>query len=302
MATPMIVIIRNSWIVIWISIEINNLSFTSLKLKKKEYRNEAGLKYFLIQRITSTLFIVIMISTTEKISIIKTMIITIILIKIAAAPMHQWFIEITKTIEVTQLTLAITWQKVIPLLMLIYTNRKIITAFIISTTALGALIQIKIKNSLEIIGASSVFNNGWSIAMTKTSITSLATFTIIYWYTVITTIMIIKKLKTEKFTETWNNQENKWVINTAISNTGRLPPTAGFSAKVWAISTIIKKKLTVISIMLTSITAINLYSYIKIIINNLIKNTPTKIKNKFSNTKITEISIVSILTIIIVSQ
>jgi NADH:ubiquinone oxidoreductase subunit 2 (subunit N) len=194
-----------------------------------------------------------------------------------------------KNIEINSSTVAITWQKLVPLSIAFYLKSSILTLFILITSAAGSLLQIKTKDPLEIIGASSIFNNGWSLMSTKTRTLVFSIFVLIYWSTVWITTITIKKDKILEPTKWKEKPQIKWKLRIVIANIGGFPPTAGFAAKAWLTTNLIKKKTSLLVLLIISATSINLYSYTKIFINSTSGKKANKMwntKDKFKNTKI----------------
>jgi NADH:ubiquinone oxidoreductase subunit 2 (subunit N) len=299
--TPLGVVLTNNWIGIWVIMEINNLSFTSTETKKSKKNKEGMIKYFLVQGISTSVMIASMIIINIRKNFMAALAIIILIIKIATAPIHQWFIEVVKNIETLLATLAITWQKAIPLIVAFYLNRKNIIIFVITTATVGAVIQIKIKNPMEILAASSVFNNGWSMISVKIRGLIATSFLSIYWITVWTATTTLKNtnlLNPKKWKE---KLPKKWEVRISIANIGGFPPTAGFAAKAWLTSAILKKKISPAVLTVISITAINLYSYTKILVNSAAEKKSNKISNPTNKFKIKEIMLTSTACMIIIS-
>jgi NADH:ubiquinone oxidoreductase subunit 2 (subunit N) len=88
------VITRNSWVAIWVGLEVNTLAFCSLYFIKKLYRKnnlENNLKYFIIQSAASAILILFMRiridSPSKRILVVGGTI--SVLIKLAARPFHR---------------------------------------------------------------------------------------------------------------------------------------------------------------------------------------------------------------------
>ena len=80
---------------------------------------ENSMKYFLIQRIGSIIFILsALILSFNYMTIIELLIVISLLIKLGAAPFHGWFVSLAKTININTIFILSTIQKVIPLIIL----------------------------------------------------------------------------------------------------------------------------------------------------------------------------------------
>jgi len=127
--TPLLCISRNSWIIVWITLEINTLAFCGILRiphKKSNKIIECRIKYFIVQSIASGIFIIasIQIKTLYNTTIIQNMVIISLILKIAASPFQEWFVNIRKNIKKYQLTILITWQKLAPIFLILFQKKK----------------------------------------------------------------------------------------------------------------------------------------------------------------------------------
>merc|ERR1712037_441713 len=78
---------------------------------------ENSIKYFLIQRIASIIYIICVLICLIKYNfILETFMITRMMIKLGAAPFHGWFLSLSKSVRLFVLLLISTIQKIIPVL------------------------------------------------------------------------------------------------------------------------------------------------------------------------------------------
>jgi len=92
--------------------------------------------------------------------ILQNIVIASLIIKIAASPFQEWFVNIRKNIKKYQLTLLITWQKLAPIFLILFQTKYLVIAFVILSIRIGSLLQLNKTNMIEIIRYSSVFNLG----------------------------------------------------------------------------------------------------------------------------------------------
>jgi len=139
----------NSWLMIWIILEINTFSFCFLvktERKQKERNTEIRIKYFIIQSLSSALLLGRAVLTKTSLSFIRRNLIRIsLMIKMAAAPFHNWFVLIIKKIGWKIGRLLMTWQKLAPVYLIIFQKKTLIFLIIILTAWIGSIIQINKK-------------------------------------------------------------------------------------------------------------------------------------------------------------
>lgn len=279
--------------VVWRLLEINIISFTAFKTEKtkESSKNETIgiLKYFLIQSLASAIIILIILYSQKKDQKWTTpVIITVLVTKIAAAPIHRWFIDLIKTIRITKSILLITWQKSMPLLVVTATHNNFLWFFVITSAILPTIEILNTLKTLEILALSSVFNNRWLLTRRQLRTTVTLMFTFLYWSAV---ILIMKEMKNRK-SITNRTPSTRTITFTFLANLRSLPPTTGFVAK-WILSIkIIKAGLLTQATTVIAISLVNTYTYIRLCSSNLIENKRRK-KNKKSLNKVALLTSVS---------
>jgi NADH:ubiquinone oxidoreductase subunit 2 (subunit N) len=250
--------VTNRWLIAWICIETNNLSFTIIKINKNTTREEKEgmLKYFLVQAISSASFILLQVINIQlRWNTIKAGAMIIIIVKIAAAPLHSWFIEVVKKIALPSALLAMTWQKLIPLIITINNTCVIIKAFLVRTAVIGTVEITKTKKPKGIIVRSSIFNNRWIIARATVGIKPMSYISAVYWIAVYQTMGLV-------WSEDSSFMKKSMITTTIFCNLGGLPPLPIFWTKLIIVNFIIKinEKITTSILMLLSV--INIYVYL----------------------------------------
>jgi len=270
-------ILRNSWILIWVTLEINTLAFCSiLKNSLKTKIDELRIKYFVIQSVASVLLVrSITISKSPRLTITFLVFLPLasLLVKIAASPFQEWFVGITKNSSLSPAFILITWQKLAPLFLLLYQVKNIIWPFLLLSIILGRVLQIDKILFLEILAYSSVFNLSWMLLAITIRNTLFLVFCLIYWSSVLLVILFLKNSKQKKINASPNSRKEKWILLLVMANLAGLPPLAGFLIK-W----ILIKELTDTSILSLIVTGlvlrrVNFFVYTRSISKVILKNT-----------------------------
>lgn len=306
---------------VWIGLELNLLSFIPIiSIKNNSYSSESSIKYFIIQAIASSILlisIIILIIKSKLISnsIINNSIFIIInsslCLKLGAAPFHFWFPEIIEGINWINRIILITWQKIAPIIIIIYTIKTNIILYIIiilSTLigSIGGLNQIRIR---KILAFSSINHIGWIFRSILINETIWLIYFIVYALISISIILIFNQFKIflikQIFINYRNNKSINFLISINILSLGGLPPFLGFIPK-WIIIQNIRYNILTLILFIIIITLITLFFYIRIIYNNLIiKNNeliyfPININIKLNN-KTNLLSFISIFGLILYS-
>lgn len=290
-----------SWIGIWLGLEINLLSIIPLLNSNKNIiSTESSLKYFITQVIASTLllFAIIMIITKtnsinnlefEKFPIL--ILNTALLTKMGAAPFHFWFPEVIEGLRWINCLIILTWQKIAPIILIIY-NIKIIvflTIIIFFSIIIRGIIGINQTRLRKIIAYSSINHIAWIIS----SIIFIETIWLIYFviYSIITIniILIINKINSFYLKQLISlinlNPTIKIFFILNFLSLGGLPPFLGFFPKWITIQTIVENKITFLPFIIVIITLVTLYFYIRITFRTMLINTNEINWNNFINSK-----------------
>nr|QJX65634.1 NADH dehydrogenase subunit 2 [Hebius optatus] len=270
------------WLMTWVCLEINTLSMTPIISKPNHPRaTEAATKYYLTQTIASTtmLFAATMNAlnssnwemhlTTEPTTTIITL---ALLMKMAAAPFHFWLPEVSQgTTTMTALTV-LTWQKIAPLTILLYTNNKtnitlLLMSAILSITigGLGGLNQTQLR---KLMAFSSITHTGWILAtLTMAPNISLLTFTLYIMTTIpIFLTMNLTSLTTVKDMGTmWSNSPTTMLLLLmTILSLGGLPPMTGFMPKWLILNKMTHLNMTIEALIMATTSLLNLYVYMRL--------------------------------------
>lgn len=247
-----ITVCSNNWISIWIGLEISLLSFTPLILNRNKTRSEAIIKYFIIQRVASSIFLFRVISILIGVSIFNEIILTIaILIRIGSAPFHNWVILVIEPIDYSIMLVILTIQKVPPLFILYQINRKWLVIPIMLGILVGSFSCLNQSSIRKTLGFSSIYNISLLISSIN-RINVTITFLIIYSFILAILVYIVKINRINYINQMIFNEFNPWLkINIWINilSLGGFPPTIGFVSKLMILQLLIVN----IEIVLTSI-------------------------------------------------
>nr|YP_010686225.1 dehydrogenase subunit 2 [Longzhouacris mirabilis]WAX39729.1 dehydrogenase subunit 2 [Longzhouacris mirabilis] len=268
----------NSWLGVWMGLEINLLSFIPMLTKNKNMMmNESSIKYFIVQAMASTmlLFSILLIQSKypmswEKEIIPSMMISSSLLLKIGAAPFHFWFTEIMGVVSWNNCLILMTWQKIAPMMILSYCIQPQLFMFSITILsiiigALGGLNQTSLR---LILAYSSISHLGWMISSLIVSESIWEMYFIVY--SVMSMIMVLLFKQMNLFflnqIQTMNNlnMEIKFMMFVSLLSLGGLPPFLGFLPKWIVIQTLIESSMMTLMTIMVMLTTITLYYYMRI--------------------------------------
>lgn len=284
------------WLTIWVGLELNLIGFLPLiNIKGKSLEAEASIKYFIIQRISSSVLIISsLILYNYNISwysifnhkILSSLILISLILKLGGAPLHFWLPNLTKQITWLILFLILTWQKIAPLFIItLITNISTIILISLLSTLIGSIIILNQTNIQLIITYSSISHLGWILSI----IIINRSLTLIYFinYIIISVpLMYILNIYTNNYlyTLTQKNKINKLIIPSLILSLAGLPPLLGFISKLLILISLIQINFIIITLLLFVGALISLFFYLNITLITTIKSyflfeDPTILKN-----------------------
>lgn len=281
-----IAISSNQWIYVWMGLEINILSFVPLIIStSNNQETESAVKYFLAQATGSGLlllgalnhFFSPLLFTGEKISII--LILLGLITKLGIAPCHFWFPSVIAGLSWIICLILSTWQKLIPLLIIIFlikinnTHLSLLPAALRRLIGgLGGLNQTQLR---PLLAYSSIGHLGWIFA-TRVHSSAVSMIYFLTYALIITSVIVILNIASFKSLKHFSSLSktpillSSLIILTLLS-LGGLPPITGFLPKWAAIDLIINTGQWTLLIILISGSLINLSYYLNIIFNLILK-------------------------------
>nr|ALO71043.1 NADH deshydrogenase subunit 2 [Pselaphinae sp. 6 EF-2015] len=281
--SSMISISANSWMGMWIGLEINLLSIIPLMNSiKNSYSSESSIKYFITQALSSCimLFSVILMMKMNSLSVNMPNLFSMIFnsamfTKMGAAPFHFWFPEIMEGLTWMNCLMMLTWQKIAPMVLSAYNymNLYFITMIIMFSMLISGILGLNQISIRKILTYSSINHIGWMI----TSFLILETLWIYYFiiYSFSITVLIITlnlyNINNLKQLFTFMNKNLMiyvFIIMNFMSISG-LPPFIGFMPKWLTIQIMINNNLIFIVYFMIMTTLISIYFYLRTMFTSL---------------------------------
>nr|UER93858.1 NADH dehydrogenase subunit 2 [Membranacea stenoprocessa] len=154
----------NNWIVIWCGLEVGLISFIPLMLNKNYISSECVIKYFIIQSISSSLFMLSILFMLMNFNFNYEFILNVsLMMKMGVAPFHNWVLNVIDGLNYDSVFLLLTFIKIPPLFILSYLSLYM-TFFILFTLFFGSVLGLNQNSSRKIIGYSSIFNMGFILS------------------------------------------------------------------------------------------------------------------------------------------
>ena len=279
-------IAANNWFLAWISLEINVLAFIPLLIKKKsKYQAEAAIKYFIIQVVASLMLIIVAAIIYFIRNIALSLIALALLIKIGAAPTHQWILRVAGTLSWNNIFIILVIQKIIPLSYLSLALKEfttISTIFVVCRAIAGSLGGLIQRSLRKILAYSSIAHLGWIITRLILQRWLWIHYFIIYAIILSLIIFNIDKIKITYLTNflSKSNSTLKVMVGIMFLGIAGLPPGTGFLLKIIVLRKSLTLNLPFITITLLISALTRLFFYLRAAISNMLNNPDHIIENK----------------------
>lgn len=261
----------NNWLGCWIGIEINLISFLPIIINRmRVYSSESIIKYFIIQRMGSSLlfFSLILIFAYN----ISYLIIIRLLIKIGCPPFHLWFPSVIEGLTWFNCFLLRTVQKLVPIILISYLSFNLTVYIFLSCVwgSLGGLIYSSIR---KIIAYSSIYNLGWIIRGSY-----IMNYSWIIYYLIYSLTLIIVCYSFYLFGLNYLNQFfivsmgylKITIIIIIFISIGGIPPFIGFFPKIVLVYCLIMNNIFYICFVLLISALLVIFFYLRVVFTGLI--------------------------------
>nr|QOV03335.1 NADH dehydrogenase subunit 2 [Nebrioporus depressus] len=295
----LITISSYSWLGTWMGLEINLLSFIPLiSMKNNLFSSEAAIKYFLIQALASSIFLLSMILTITKSKMINEMYMfnkimfmimnSTLLLKLGAAPFHFWFPKIMEGLNWMNSLILLTWQKIAPMIILSYTikNNLFIMIIIIMSTFIGSIGGLNQISMRKIMAYSSINHIGWMLSTLLINEMMWMIYFLIYSFMSMSIILILNKFNIFLLKQMFLMINKNYIINFFLMmnllSLGGLPPFLGFFPKWMIIQTLSTNNFFIVMFMIM-MTLITLFFYLRICYSSIMMTNNEIYYNKMMN-------------------
>nr|YP_009114110.1 NADH dehydrogenase subunit 2 [Euphaea yayeyamana]AHC02112.1 NADH dehydrogenase subunit 2 [Euphaea yayeyamana] len=312
-AGTLISISSSSWLIMWIGLEMNLMSFVPIINKDKTpYESEASMKYFLIQAMASMMLLAAVLSA-EMMNDINNwqnlILISALLMKMGAAPFHLWFPNVMQGLSWINCFTLMTWQKIAPMVMTSYQlfNNKFINMIIILSVIVGAVGGMNQTSIRKMMAYSSISHIGWMLTAMLMSSSYWMLYFIMYIILNMAVIMIMNKYAMFQLQQIFNTKmetTTKFTMFTGMLSLAGLPPFLGFLPKWMIIQNMIMFQEYLVIMIMVMTTLITLYFYLRMMYSAFtLSNQSGTMLNENKNKTVLMISIsISLLGIPLISM
>nr|YP_009041218.1 NADH dehydrogenase subunit 2 [Gramastacus lacus]CDQ51981.1 NADH dehydrogenase subunit 2 [Gramastacus lacus] len=279
----------SSWLLAWIGLELNLMSFIPLISSKTNLiSSEAALKYFLIQALGSAIIVFSSTMLTIYSSFSLLAISFALLLKMGACPFHFWFPQVMEGMNWLHATLLMTVQKLAPMFLISYLTFNMFCWVAIAAAAcfsaiIGAIGGLNQTSLRKILAFSSINHMSWMLFSMLINETSWIIYFVLYALITTSITMLFFSLQAYYFSNLINAQcstLSKTISMMALFSLGGLPPFSGFIPKWIVVQEMIYCSYFHAMILLLFSSLITLYFYIRLSISSISLSHP---QNKWVN-------------------
>nr|YP_011014758.1 NADH dehydrogenase subunit 2 [Ixodes crenulatus]WQB40569.1 NADH dehydrogenase subunit 2 [Ixodes crenulatus] len=254
------------WFSLWMSLEINMLIFIPIMNSKNFLSSNSMLNYYVIQSLSSSMFLFSSIMSSIFFTQIFNYIIMItMLIKLGAAPFHSWFPQISEGLDFFPFFILSSLQKIIPLYIITMINNQMLIPFIIMSSMVGSFGGLNQTSFKKILAFSSISHLSWIMSLILINQNFWVVYFIIYTLILSKIVSLLSK-NNSSFIMNLNSMKmtmfSKILLFSFFLSLGGLPPFLGFLTK-WVTIIFISKIFPIILIILIISSLMNLFFYMR---------------------------------------
>nr|QIT06556.1 NADH dehydrogenase subunit 2 [Tomocerus qinae] len=274
-----IAVSTSCWFTSWLGLELNLLMMIPLIINKfNSSSTESVIKYFLVQAMSSILFIIFslmnfMMMKTNFSMNMENMIMIALIMKAGIPPLHFWFPQIMEYMEWAQCFIMLTWQKIAPFMLLSFMFNKLMIFIMMTSVIIGTLGGFNQSSLKKILTYSSIIHSGWMMAIIMNNMKIWMNYFLIYSIISFSIIWTINQTFFKNIKSIMNMKSNlffKIIFSMNIFSLAGLPPFLGFLGKFMVVVHLLEVNFNLfILTMLISSSLIGLFFYMKMMYSML---------------------------------
>lgn len=228
--------------------------------------SECCLKYFIIQRIRSSLFILSFLFILINVNINAELILIIsLIIKIGVSPFHTWVLNVIEGLSFKSIFILLTFLKLPPLCILGYT-RGYLFYFVVLTLFISSIFGLNQNSFRKIVGYSSIFNIGFILSCIN--INQVWLFYLFFYSGVIfILIFILFNLNINYLNQFIINDFSpisKFILLISLLSMGGIPPLIGFIIKLVVLEILLFMNFYFLCLFIVFTSLLIIFFYIRI--------------------------------------
>uniref|UniRef100_UPI0030E2982A NADH dehydrogenase subunit 2 n=1 Tax=Stenchaetothrips bicolor TaxID=3118775 RepID=UPI0030E2982A len=273
----------SSFLMMWMSMEINLFSMVPLiSVNQKIFSEKSTMMYFLVQSISSSIIIISVSLNLKMMSgILITLIFMAIFLKLGVFPFHFWMISMLEGLEWNLAFMMMTLQKIIPIsVLMLFIHQKLIITFCLLNSFIVAMSGISMFSMRKILGFSSINHLSMMLIALILSKKVFKMYFLIYTFMTFSATKTMKVLNMNFLFQTMTtfklNKTNNLVNLILFMSMAGIPPLLGFMPKMMTIMMMLKSNMSITVLMILIFNTLSTFFYLRISMNNILMNLNTK--------------------------
>nr|AJO61911.1 NADH dehydrogenase subunit 2 [Whitmania laevis] len=263
----------NSWLSLWVCLELNMFMFIPVIMwSTSDYEEEGAVKYFIIQSLASAMLVISIFYSynLSDLEVVVTFFLAMaIFMKMGSFPFIFWYTSVMKSISWISCMILSTWQKLGPLLILIFFINSLNKLFMfvsLINVLIGGCAGCMQSDLRALMAYSSVSHLGWMMSILS-SIYKILSIIYFFIYTLLVLpiffIMMFVNIKNMSMLFSSNKISFKYVfsIMLLILSLSGLPPLSGFIPKLMILSILVLENLFM-SVSMVIFSIVSMYMYL----------------------------------------
>nr|AIT76171.1 NADH dehydrogenase subunit 2 [Pirata subpiraticus] len=221
----------DDWFLLWLGLEINMMIFIMLMYNENSMlKIESCLKYFFIQSVGSAILMSCFYLNKEWLDLVVCLLLGY---KIGAGPFFYWFPSVCSGLSWMSCFVLMSFQKVIPLMIMGIFVSWIIYIMIVISLFFGIFGCFNQTNIKQLIAYSSVYHMGWIMLCNFSNDLNWFVYLVIYSLMIFPVMKFFSSIFSEDFLMLMKVKYKGWIILMVLSMAG-MPPFLGFFLKLFA--------------------------------------------------------------------
>nr|QHZ87418.1 NADH dehydrogenase subunit 2 [Platycnemis phyllopoda] len=268
----LITITSKSWVLMWIGLEMNLLSFIPMMSSNKNpYENEAAMKYFITQAMASLILLASVLSSCMfeiNYLLINSVLLSSLFTKMGASPFHLWFPMVMQGMTWKNAFILMTWQKIAPMMMMAYQlqNNMLTNFVILMSVIVGAMGGFNQTSLRKLMAYSSIGHLGWLILAMLMGIKYWFIYFTVYTVLIIAVMIILSMNSLFYLPQIFllkQKSYNKMILFISMLSLGGMPPFLGFLPKWMIIQNNAENENFIMITIMVMVTMITLFYYLR---------------------------------------
>nr|WRK21492.1 NADH dehydrogenase subunit 2 [Nionia sp.] len=260
----------NNWIMIWSGLEISLMSFLPMINYKGTLNSESSVKYFIIQSISSSMFVLSIIMLLMNYKHFSMILLISLLIKIGVAPFHNWVLNVIEGLDYNLIFIMLILLKISPFFIMSFIESSYKLNIVISLMV-GSIFGINQSSTRKILAYSSIFNLSFMLSVIETNLIWM-TYLFIYSFILSILLFFLKQLNICYINQIILNEFSTWLkmsLLICFLSLGGMPPMLGFLNKLMILEMMLMKNEVLLLTLMIMSSLLIIFLYIRMIYSSI---------------------------------